>query len=304
MRRVWIGNLLAVGVALMLAACGSPPITPSPPAGGGNGGGGVVEPPPPPNTPPQIKSIVASGTPVEVGTPITLTATVEDAETPVANLEYRWSADTGTFTGNGAVVTWSPAADAKTPADYVIRLTVVEAYRAGPAGSFVLENTASSTLTAHVNNSTKELAELSLRFLADFANSRVSPDKCVSEFSDSCSGKKAELEDITANRHDFEIVGSALRHTSLQIAPTWTTATVHTSCAFTSRVISKEPQSEGCKNDPSFCKFDSVQNVQGDCWTTNVYQAGRWWLCSSSFSPLGALTAFERAFFGLRRPEI
>lgn len=264
----------------------------------------MQEPPPAVNTAPQIKSIVISDTRVEVGTPVTLTATVEDAETPVANLEFRWSAGTGTFTGNGAVVTWSPAADAKTPADYVIELTVVETFRSSVIPSIVLENKATTTLTAHVNNSSKELAELSLRFLGDFANSRVSADKCVSEFSDSCSGKRAELDDITANRHDFEIVGSTLRHTSLQIAAARTTATVNTFCAFTSRVITTNPQSEGCKNDPSACKFDSVQSVQGNCWTTNVYQNGRWWLCTSNFSASTALTAFERAFFGIRRPEM
>src|SRR6187402_2873994 len=175
MRRTWVGSLCALVAALIIAACGSPPVTPSPPPTGGNGGGGVVEPPPVPNAAPQIKAIVASDTRVEVGTPITLTATVEDAETPVANLEYRWSADTGTFTGNGAVVTWSPAANAQTPADYVITLTVVETYRSSVISSIVLENKATSTLTAHVNNSSKELADLALRFLGDFANSSVSP---------------------------------------------------------------------------------------------------------------------------------
>ena len=46
--------------------------------------------PPPPvnNTPPQIKSITASDTRVEVDTPMTITATVEDVETPIANLTY------------------------------------------------------------------------------------------------------------------------------------------------------------------------------------------------------------------------
>jgi hypothetical protein len=305
MRRVWIGNLLVVVVALMMAACGSPPVTPSPPTGGGGGGGGgIVEPPPVVNTAPTIKSLTASDTRVEVGTPITLTATVEDAETPVANLEYRWSAQTGTFTGNGAVVTWSPAANAQTPADYLIELNVVETIRTGPTGSIVLENKATSTLTAHVNNSQKELAELSLRFLGDFANSSVSPERCVGEFSDSCRGKKEELQDIIDNRHDFLILSSSLRHTSLQIAGSRTSATVHTACAFTSRVIAATPQSGGCLADPASCKLGSIQNADGDCWTTNVYERGRWWICESRYDPKNALTTFERAFFGIRRYEI
>jgi hypothetical protein len=303
MRRTWAGSLFALVAALIIAACGSPPITPTPPPGGG-GGGGVQEPPPPPNTPPQIKSIVASDTRVEVGTPITLSATVEDAETPVANLEYRWSADTGTFTGNSAVVTWAPAANATTPADYVIRLTVVETYRVGPTGTIVLENTVNSTLTVHVNNSPKELTDLALRFLGDFANSSVSPERCVSEFADSCGGKKAELQDIIDNRHDFLILSSTLRHTSLQIASSRNSATVNTACAFTSRVISQTPQSGGCLANPASCQFGSIQPADGNCKTTHVYQGGRWWICESSYEAKTALTAFERAFFGIRRPEM
>ena len=304
MQRTGVGSLFALVAALIVAACGSPYVAPSPSPGGGSGGGGVQEPPPVVNTPPQIKSITVSDTRVEVGTPVTLTAVAEDAETPIASLEFRWSADTGTFSGNTATVTWTPGSEAKTPADYVITLTVVETFKAGPTGTIVLENKATSTTTAHVNNSTKELADMSLRFLGDFANSRVSADKCVSEFSDSCSGKKGELDDITANRHDFEIIGSTLRPTSVLIQPTRTVATVNTFCSFTSRVITTTPQSEGCKNDPASCKFNSVQSVQGNCWTTNVYQNGRWWLCTSNFSGSSAVTAFERAFFGIRRPEI
>jgi len=264
----------------------------------------VQEPPPVVNTAPQIKSLTASDTRVEVGTPITLTATVEDLETPVANLEFRWSAQTGTFTGNGAVVTWTPAANAQTPADYVIELNVVETIRLGPTGSLVTESKATGTLTAHVNNSQKELAELSLRFLGDFANSSISPERCVSEFSDSCRGKKEELQDIIDNRHDFLILSSSLRHTGLDIAASRTSATVHTACAFTSRVVAATPQSGGCLSDPASCKLGAIQSTDGDCWTTNVYERGRWWICESRYSAKTALTAFERAFFGVRRPEI
>ena len=305
MRRIWIGNLLVVVVALMTAACGSPPITPSPPAGGGGGGGGIQEPPSVVNTTPQIKSLTASDTRVEVGTPITLTATVEDLETPVANLEFRWSAQTGTFTGNGAVVTWTPDANAQTPADYVIELNVVETIRLGPTGSIVTESKATRTITAHVNNSAKELPELALRFLGDFANSNVSPERCVSEFTASCSGgKKAEFDDIVDNRHDFLILSSNLRHTSLQIAPSRNSATVITACAFTSRVISQTPQSGGCLANPASCQFGSIQSADGNCKTTHRYEGGRWWLCESTYEATTALTAFERAFFGIRCFEI
>jgi hypothetical protein len=297
MRRVVLGILAACLGAGFITACGSP-ATPSPNPGGGGGGQ-----PPPVNAAPQIKSITASSTSAEVGTPVAVTAVVEDAETPVTSLMYEWKADTGTFTGTGAVVTWVAGQEAKTPADVVLTLTVTERYT---SGSTTFENKVTSTTSVHLNNSPKELAELSLRFLGDFATSSVSPEKCVSEFSDSCSGKKAELGDITDNRHDFLILASELRTLGVDIASSRTSATVHTFCSFTSRVITQSPQSEGCRNDPGSCPFNGVGTAQGDCVTTSVYERGRWWLCTSHFKSIGSLTLtrFARAFFGIRAPEI
>lgn len=291
-----VGILSACVGAAFVTACGSGP-APSPNPGN--------NPPPPPtfNAPPQIKSVAPSSGSAEVGTPITLTALVEDAETPLASLTYEWKADTGTFTGTGAVVTWVAGQDARTPADVVLTLTVTERYTSAGAA---VENKVTSTTNVHLNNSPKELAELSLRFLGDFANSSVSPEKCVSEFSDSCNGKKDELGDITDNRHDFLILASELRTTGVEIAPSKTTATVHTFCSFTSRVITRDPRTEGCRNDPGSCPYDGVGTAKGDCWTTNVYEKGRWWLCTSRYTaaPGSVTSSFARAFFGIRKPEI
>lgn len=285
MRRVLAGGVVACVAALIIAACGGSGLAPTP--------GGGTQQPPPVNTAPQIKSITLSDTRAEVGTPITVTSVVEDQETPVANLTYAWTADAGTFAGTGAVVTWLPPADAKTPADYVLTLTVTE--RTG-----TVENKTSATASVHVNNSLKELADLSLRFLNDFAVSSVPPDRCVSEFSDACgTGKKDELSNITENRHDFQILASTLRPTSVELPPARLTAKVHTFCAFTSKVITTQPQTGGCQVAGA-CPFNSVQNVEGDCWTTNVYDKGRWWLCESHFTAKGSLTDFGRAFFGIR----
>jgi hypothetical protein len=299
MRRITVAALIIGAAALIAAACGSAGPGPSPTPGGNGGGNGGQQPPPVVNTPPQIKSITFSDTRIEVGTPVTLTAVVEDAETPVANLDYRWSSETGTFSGNTAVVTWTPGSDAKTPADYVVTLTVAETF---PSGAATLENKATSTATAHVNNSAKELADLSVRFLTDFATSSVPPAKCVSEFSDACRGKKDEFNDIDDNRHDFLIVASTIRHSSLSIAPSRTTATVHTFCSFTSRIITTQPRDESCQNGA--CPLNSEGTATGDCWTTNVYESGRWWLCESHFTSKTALSPMMRAFFGMRRVEL
>lgn len=289
-RRSLAGFVFAVLTAVAGAACSNTTGPTPPPGGGGNNGGGVVT-----NAPPVIRSLTASDARAEVDSPITLTATVEDAETPVANLTYAWSAPTGTFSGTGSTVTWVAGQDATTPADVILTLTVTERFN---NGSTQVENKVTGNTTVRLHNSPKELRELSLRFLGDFANSKISPDQCVSEFSDSCRGKQDERADIDDNRHDFEIIGSTLRHTSLSIAPSRTTATVHTFCAFTSRVITTSPREEACQGGK--CPMGSVGSVQGDCWTTNVYEKGRWWICESHFTGSGALTVLERAFFGIR----
>jgi hypothetical protein len=296
MRRAIAGSTVACILAVIIAACGGPsPASPTgnPGTGGGGGGGGIT---PPVNTAPQIKSLTVSDARAEVGTPITVTALVEDLETPVANLTYQWTADTGAFSGTGAAVTWVAGQDAKTPADVNLTLTVIESYTSGSVAS---ENKVTSTTSVHVNNSPKELADLSMRFLGDFATSSVPPAKCVSEFSDACSGKKDELNDLDDNRHDFLIIASTLRPTSVELAPTRLTAKVHTFCSFTSRVITTQPRDENCQNGA--CPLGSEGSVQGDCWTADVYEKGRWWICESHFTGKSPLTALARAFFGFHR---
>jgi hypothetical protein len=309
MRRA-MAVVLAVGIAALYAACGGGTPT-SPGTGAGNGGGGtgggtsggsggVTS---TPNTPPTVKSVTVSDTRIEVGTPVTLTATVEDAETPVEKLQFAWTLPEGSTVagGNGQSITWTPGAGLITPLDTTVMVTVTETYS---SGSSQLQNTATGTLALHINNSTKELADMSLKFLGLFADSKVSPDKCVQDFTDSCSGKKDEFADISDNRHDYEIVSSTLRHTGLSITPDRQKATVHTFCSFTSKVITTAPVDEYCANGK--CPLGSIQGpVTGDCWTTNVYQKGRWWLCESHFTGQGGiLTDFARAFFRIKSYEI
>ncbi|HYT74584.1 MAG TPA: hypothetical protein VEL79_07545 [Vicinamibacterales bacterium] len=292
MRRVALAALAAALTAAIIAACGgSTPVAPTSSGSGTGGSGGGT-----PNTPPTIKSIAVSDTRIEVGTPVTLTATVEDAETPVDNLTYQWTAATGTFSGTGRVVTWTAGADAVTPADFPLRLTVTE----HTAGSTAVVNTVTASVTVHVNNSPKELADLSLRFLGDFADSRISPDTCVSEFSNTCkSGKADEFSNISDNRHDFQILSSTLRTSSVDWVPVRANATVHTFCHFESLILHTPANCSSAD-----CPVGTVQKVEGDCYTTDIYENGRWWLCESHFNGVRVLSALERAFFGIRRPEI
>lgn len=292
-RRSLAAFVFAVLAALAGAACNggtSGPGPTPPPGGGGNNGGGVVT-----NTPPQIRSLTASDARAEVDSPITLTAAVEDAETPVANLTYAWSAPTGTFLGTGSTVTWLAGQEATTPADVILTLTITERYN---NGSTQLENKVTGTTTVRLHNSPKELREMSIRFLTDFANSKISPDQCVAEFTDSCNGKKDERADVDDTRHDYEHIGSTIRHTNLSIAPNRLTATVNTFCSFTVKVITTEPRDEPCQGGK--CPLGSIGTFTGNCRTTNVYEKGRWWLCEStatSIPSLNPLSTFVPTFF-------
>lgn len=277
---------VAFAVCLALASgCGGPSAGPTPPP--------PPPPPPPVNNPPQITSLVASSLRAEVDIPVTLTANVEDAETPVGSLTYTWTADVGTFSGTGATVTWLAGQNATTPADVVLQLTVTERYGSGATQS---ENKVTRTTTVHLNNSPRELRELSLRFLGDFANSKVSPETCVSEFSTTtarcATGRRDELDDIRDNRHDYEMIESTLRHTGLTIAADRMTATVHTFCSFTVKVIHPNPVDEPCQGGR--CPMGSTGKSTGDCWTTNVYEQGRWWLCESRFTSQPTLNPLSR----------
>ena len=179
------------------------------------------------------------------------------------------------------------ASELRAEVDVPITLTVTERYTSGTTQA---ENKVSSTTTVRLNNSPRELREMSIRFLTDFANSKISPDQCVAEFSDSCNGKKDERADVDDNRHDYEHIASTIRHTSLSIAPNRMTAVVHTFCSFTVRVISTQPRDEVCEGGKK-CPLGSTGSSTGDCWTNNVYERGRWWLCDSHMSSIPSLTA-------------
>jgi len=263
------------------ASCGSSPMSPGP----------VTPPVTVVNTPPVVESIVASASRAEVETDVTLTATVRDAETPVAQLRYEWKADAGTFAGDGASVTWRAPKGTTTPADYTVRLTVTETYGTPNAVGGSQQNIVNATSPAiRLHDSPKELGDLALRFLGDFANSSVSPSTCVREFSDGCAGKALEKSDVERNREHLVIVNSSLRLQDVRVASSGMTADMRVACSFTSRIIKCESGSVGCV-------VGSVGTVVGDCVLTSVYEQQRWWLCTSNFQNGVQVPLAFRSFF-------
>ena len=264
---------------------------------GGDPPNGPTPQPPPAvvNQAPVIDSVVATVQRAEVNTDVIFTATVRDAETPVDQLIFEWAADAGTFTGAGASISWRLPDTATTPADYVIRLTVREPYGTAPAGGQRPEHrvTANSN-PVHVNNSPKELGDMAIRFLTDFANSSVSPDTCVRDFSNSCAEKAAEHSQIQDNRRDYEILSSSLRLREVVVNQDKTSGRVRVDCSFTSRV-------KACVAGTSVpgCVVGKTERVSGDCNITGIYEQGRWWLCESRFD--GMLVPAMKGFFGSPR---
>jgi len=256
-------------------ACGSSPSAP-----------GAVIPPPvvPPNQPPVIEFIIVTAERVEVDTETAVTATVRDAETPIDQLKFEWKADAGTFSGEGASVRWRAPRDLRTPADYSVRLTVTETYGSPDADGTHPQHVVNGTSPAiRVHDSPKELGDLSMAFLGDFANSSVTPSACVKEFSDSCPGKADEKGEIEWNRDHFLILSSSLRLRSVRIASNNMSADMRVNCTFTSRVTRCEP-------GDTRCVVGMVGTVGGDCDLTGVYEQRRWWLCESRFN--GAVVPF------------
>jgi hypothetical protein len=123
-----------------------------------------------PNPPPVITAMVAQSTRTnapsnfaDLGEEIVVTATVQDAETPVSNLVFEWSADGGTFTGTGALVRWRAPTGITTPAQNTHTVKVTEALDGA-------SQSASSSVTVRVHDSIKEISDLSVQFLLDFSD--------------------------------------------------------------------------------------------------------------------------------------
>jgi hypothetical protein len=233
---------------------------------------------------------------MEVSEEVTVTATVRDPETAVGDLQYAWSAEGGTFSGEGASVQWRPPADADTPADYVLELTVTETYGAADANGVRPSHTVkASSAAVRVHDSPQEIGDLSMAFLRDFATSSISADEAVREFSDSTEvcrkGKAAEHEDIAFNRKYFKITDSSLRLVRASMATGRLTGSATVACGFTSTV-------KDCPPGRSGCVVGATEKVAGDCRLTTVYDERRWWLCTSSFD--GDRVLSMRWFFGDR----
>jgi hypothetical protein len=217
---------------------------------------------PPANNPPRITALTVSSDRAEVGEEVTISASVTDDESPVNDLSYSWAATSGTIIGTGPVVKWKAPIGNPTPAAYRISLVVVDKYGVGEQS---LEHRVTAGSEIHVNDSPKEVRALSEEFIRDFANSSLSPETCVRNFTDSCRGKRSELQDIIDNRNGYRILSHTFSVSRVTVNTSRTSSTVSGACEFRSTV-----------------KATGLQTTaKGTCVLTLVNENYRWWLCDS-----------------------
>jgi hypothetical protein len=273
-RRVADAALLVLFASLVVggAACGSPSEPSKQPS-----------PPPVNNTPPTITSLTVGAARVEAGDDAVVTAVVADAETPIDQLTYDWSATpaNGTFSGTGRQVKWK-APFLQPPNLYSLTLKVTEKYMSSGVQK---ENAATASGQVHYNDSYREINIISMRFLTElFPNFSVTAQQAVQDFSDSTNrqpdgstcakGKADELSDITNNRINFHILSGTYINVSITLNSDKTFADVRGTCMF-----------EDIPQEVANPYFGKKEKVSGTCHLTAAYENWNWFLCGSHFDP-------------------
>ena len=233
-------------------------------------------PAPRPNGPPRILAVTSSSPRVEADLAVTLTATVQDDETPIDQLVYTWSVTParGTFSGNGRQVVWTSPHLQPSPDVYTFSLTVTENFT-GPDGQPATNTVQSQPIAVHYNDSYGDIARIGRRFLTElFPNYSLSPAQAVQDFSDSCPGKAEENENVGENRRFFHILSGSYDIKTMALNADRTSATVTGVCVFHDIPVS----------GPFAGKSEKVT---GTCLLTAVYENWNWYLCDSHFASLG-----------------
>lgn len=250
------------GMLVVLAGACSGPTTPPPP------------PDPGPATAPVIRAITVPTSRVEAGQDIAITATVEDAETPLTQLTFQWAASAGTITGSGTTATWRMPEGITAGVDVTITLIVIDTYNTIVNNQLVQRQFSVPGTSApfRVHDSEAETMELGRKFLVDlFGNSSVPPEACMVDFSDTCAtadnGKIDELQQIVEHRQGYVVISADV----LTQRVAWRRAdfgSVHTTMLYRDRPI----------NSPL------IGTTCGDFEVTVVYVGNRWWICQSFFN--------------------
>ncbi len=286
MRKSITGALVGVAGALIIAACGTSPVIPTPSGGGGTGGGTTT---PPPNNLPVIDSIAIQGTRAkepanfaDLGENVPVVAKVHDDETAADQLEYQWTATVGTFTGTGATVAWIAPPAATTPVDVTITLKVVEKY-GFPGVPPAFSHDVSGTAALSLHDSAAEVGGMARQFLLDFSDSTIRDVPYIMRNFDMSCGSAAqdEFDQVASNRQVFNIF-------RWNIGPA--SVTIPFGNGFCPIAAPRVQRGDACAAVPSHWESTvlrdrSVQIVDGIDFVSAYYRpiSKAWKLCDSQF---------------------
>jgi hypothetical protein len=259
-----------------------------------------VAPPQSANAPPAIGTITAKGTKprepaqfADLGETINVSADVTDAETPVPQLTFAWTATVagdavGSFDGSGASVTWTaPVAFSGIPATVRITLKVTERYQTTDDSGLPVtrENVVEKTRDLRLHDSVKEVSDLAYNFLLAFSQQRP-VDEVMKDFTTSCGEAAQERSDVICNRQDGTI-------TAYELGTPQTTIPFTGSCPF------RNVRGDACaqvsakwttKINSTPCHADllpyagKTNVVVGTDQVTAVLENDRWKLCASDWN--------------------
>lgn len=227
------------------------------------------------------------------GDRITLTSSINDAETALGDLTVQWTAspDVGSFSGTGASVQWTAPASTTAPQTVTVTLTVVEPYfEADPSGLPVAkEHRITRTATIKVHDSEKEVGDMAVDFLTLFSNSTKTPEEVLHNFSKTCDdgdGYAEEYNDIVINR-DAVVIMSHVPGTPRNFEYDFRSA----------QACTNKSQTPGdvCVEVPwSWTDYvkaeDRTRTVSGTDFVTAVYEEAEWRLCHSRWTATDTLT--------------
>jgi hypothetical protein len=280
--------VLALCACLLLAACGGSPTAPPPPP---------PPPPPPANSLPSIDGIAVQGRRAgqparfaDVRETVDVVATVRDAETPVDELTYQWTATTGTFTGAGRAVTWTAPESASTPAMVTITLKVIENYgHPGQPRNYSQEVSGTQTLALH--DSGREVGEMAVRFLTEFSKPQTNQDwqDVMRDFKAAACARPGEVDaerlDVVNHYENFVMHAYTIGQPTVNVA-------FGGSCAFRpANLVGDACAITTVDWDSTDLRNGSRARTQGRSHISASYSTAdtRWWLCGSHFEPTTSL---------------
>lgn len=267
------------------------------------------------NTPPVVSALTVQppradqpSTLASIGDRMSLTVSVNDAETPASQLTYEWAAvpSVGAFSGTGPAVQWTAPTTLLAPQTVALTLTVVERYQEpGPTGLPVQrEHRVQRSAAVKVHNTEKEVGDMAVDFLTLFSNSSITnPDIVLHNFSRTCDGGAGYAEekiDVELSRRDWIITsykpsaptffeyefGADNACSSPRIAGKRTAGDVCVEVPWEwSNRCAPGSQDDACKANPAF-----TNTVSGTDYVSAVYENAQWRLCHSRWRAFDTLT--------------